>query len=236
MSGRVAGGTRRPTRPTWRRPAQQLYDELDRFHLPREADSTWGEWHYFNVVTGPDEWWYVTYLVGGAVSLTPAWAQAAGAAGCSSPTAGRTARYDRFTADVPGRAVRLDTTRGRLAHRAEHRPPARRCLPPARARHRRRRTPSGSSSSVRPLANRYFPPVELRDDEFLSGYVVPASPPRRAARICVARALPRVDRRAGLPRPQLGRLAGRDLGVGRRRGRHAEPALWRGLRPRASRR
>ena len=41
---------------------QQLYDELDRFHVPRRADSTWGEWHYFNFVTGPDEWWYVTYL------------------------------------------------------------------------------------------------------------------------------------------------------------------------------
>ncbi|MEO8226783.1 MAG: hypothetical protein ABI637_05085, partial [Gemmatimonadota bacterium] len=36
---------------------QQLYDELDHFHLPPIADSTWGEWHYFNVVTGPSEWW-----------------------------------------------------------------------------------------------------------------------------------------------------------------------------------
>src|SRR5262245_21638489 len=26
--------------------AQQLYDELDRFHQPRSPDSTWGEWHY----------------------------------------------------------------------------------------------------------------------------------------------------------------------------------------------
>jgi hypothetical protein len=49
---------------------QQLYDELDRFHLPLRRDSTWGEWHYFNLVTGPDEWWYVTYLLGGEVSLT----------------------------------------------------------------------------------------------------------------------------------------------------------------------
>ncbi len=31
---------------------QQLYDELDRFHLPIRADSTWGEWHYFNLVSG----------------------------------------------------------------------------------------------------------------------------------------------------------------------------------------
>ena len=47
--------------------SQRLYDELDRFHVPRRADSSWAEWQYYNVVTGPEEWWYVTYLVGGAV-------------------------------------------------------------------------------------------------------------------------------------------------------------------------
>ena len=39
---------------------QQLYDELDAFHLPTRPDSTWGEWQYYNLVTGPDEWWYIT--------------------------------------------------------------------------------------------------------------------------------------------------------------------------------
>ena len=55
---------------------QQLYDELDRFHLPPAGDSTWGEWHYFNVVTGPDEWWYITYLVGGDVPGQWPWSAA----------------------------------------------------------------------------------------------------------------------------------------------------------------
>jgi len=36
---------------------QQLYGELDRFHLPTGRDSTWSEWHYINVVTGPEEGW-----------------------------------------------------------------------------------------------------------------------------------------------------------------------------------
>ena len=44
---------------------QQLYDELDRFHLPRGRDTTWGEWHYVNVVVSEHEWWYITLLVGG---------------------------------------------------------------------------------------------------------------------------------------------------------------------------
>ena len=47
--------------------AQQLYDELDRFHIPSRSDPTWGEWYYFNLVPSPDEWWYVSYLVGGEV-------------------------------------------------------------------------------------------------------------------------------------------------------------------------
>jgi hypothetical protein len=46
---------------------QQLYDQLDRFHLPPTPDSAWGEWHYFNWLTSPEEWWYLTFLVGGKV-------------------------------------------------------------------------------------------------------------------------------------------------------------------------
>jgi hypothetical protein len=39
---------------------------------------------------------------------------------------------------------------------------------------------------VRPLANRYFPPVELRDDDFLSGYVVPGLAAGASGTICLA--------------------------------------------------
>ena len=38
---------------------------------------------------------------------------------------------------------------------------------------------------VRPGVNRYFPPVELREDDFLSGYVVPALAATAAGRVCV---------------------------------------------------
>ena len=86
---------------------QQLYDELDRFHIPAAPDSTWGEWQYFNLVTGPDEWWYITYLVGGALVARPA-RLGRPAAGDAPPR--RTAGYERFTADVPAAA-------GPLRHR-----------------------------------------------------------------------------------------------------------------------
>jgi hypothetical protein len=38
-----------------------------------------------------------------------------------------------------------------------------------------------------PAPNRYFPPVELRDDAFLSGYVVPALSATASGKICVNR-------------------------------------------------
>jgi hypothetical protein len=40
--------------------------------------------------------------------------------------------------------------------------------------------------AVRPLPNRYFPPVELRDDDFLSGYAVPALAASATGRICAS--------------------------------------------------
>jgi len=61
-----AGDTR------WMRPTDaELRHDVDRFHRPTEgmanADS-WGEWHYFNVLS-PDasKWAFITFLVGGDV-------------------------------------------------------------------------------------------------------------------------------------------------------------------------
>ena len=86
---------------------QQLYDELDHFHLPRRRDSTWGEWHYFNLVTGPGEWWYITYLVGGEVSPT-----GAASLGRRLLVTHRRpdGRHDRYTADASAAGVEFDTT------------------------------------------------------------------------------------------------------------------------------
>ncbi len=158
--------------------AQQLYDELDRFHIPTRPDSTWGEWHYFNVVAGPDEWWYVSYLVGGEVP-DGRWG------GQLLMTRRRPdGRYERFTTDVPAEGIRFDTTRADLTlgdnsvrqRGGEYRLSA------------RARGPSGTAGadlSVRPLSRRYFPPAELRADDFLSGYVVPGLAARASGRLCV---------------------------------------------------
>jgi hypothetical protein len=168
--------------------AQQLYDELDRFHVPPRPDSAWGEWQYYNVVISPSEWWYITYLIGGALP-TGRWG------GRLMVTHRRPdGRYERFTADAPPPATRLDTANAdltigpstvrqrdgvyRLVAHADH---------PRRLRLR---------LEVRPLPNRYFPPVELRDQDFISGYVVPGLSATATGTICAEDECVQVNRAA----------------------------------------
>jgi hypothetical protein len=162
---------------------QQLYDELDRFHVPRTRDSTWGEWHYFNLVTGPDEWWYVTYLVGGEVSLAERGDRWGGRMLVTHRRPD--GRHDRYTADAPATEVALDTARADLAigeSWVRQRDGEYRLHVAARGARGRARL----DLIVRPARNRYFPPVELREDDFLSGYVVPALAATASGTVCVA--------------------------------------------------
>ena len=158
--------------------SERLYHELDRFHLPSRPDSSWGEWHYFNVAAGPHEWWYVTYLVGGRV-LRGRW-------GGQLLLSHRKpdGQYDRYTASYPAEAVRLDTTRADLAI-GENSVRQRGGIYSLTAR---AAGPAGSVTldlRLVPEPNRYFPPVDLREGEYISGYVVPALSARANGRICV---------------------------------------------------
>lgn len=154
-----------PADSAWIAPtAQQLYDELDHFHVPPVADSTWAEWHYFNVVTGPREWWYVTLLIGGAVP--------AGRWGGQLLVTHRRpdGRYERFAESVPAAQIRFDTTAADLTLGSNV----------VRQRlgiyHVSARIPGRLELdfALRPAPNRYFPAAELRAEPFISGYVVPA--------------------------------------------------------------
>jgi hypothetical protein len=157
---------------------QQLYDELDRFHIPSRPDSAWGEWHYFNLLTSPEEWWYVTYLVGGKVP-SGRWG------GRILVTHRRPdGRYERFGAGAPSDHGTFDTARADLT------------IGGSSVRQRdgtytlsaHARGPGGALAidlTLRPLPNRYFPAVELRDQDLVSGYVVPALAASASGRICV---------------------------------------------------
>jgi len=169
--------------------AHRLYHELDRFHLPPRPDSSWGEWQYFNLVTAPDEWWYITYLVGGEVPSGKWGGQ------LLITRRGPGGLHERFSLQAPSSEVEFDTAGADLT------------IGGNTVRQRdgiyqlKARTP-GKAGEVKidvtlvPTPNRYFPPVELRDDEFLSGYVVPALDARASGRICVAG---RCDSFTGVP-------------------------------------
>ena len=155
---------------------QQLYDELDRFHLPPRPDSAWGEWHYFNVALGPAEWWYITYLIGGEVPDGD-WG------GQLLVTHRRPdGRYERFNFPVPRYRIRFDTARADLTLGDSW---VRQRGGTYRLRARAASGPLQIDLNLVPAPNRHFPPVLLRDDDLFSGYVVPALQATASGRICV---------------------------------------------------
>jgi hypothetical protein len=156
--------------------AQQLYDEIDRLHLPRTPDSTWAEWHYFNVVTSPVEWWYLTYLIGGEVP--------AGRWGGQLLMTHRKpdGSYQRYASRIPAADIAFDTAHAdlRLATNS------------VRQRHGIYRVRAGSTTDgveialdITPAPRRYFPSVEVGDEHLVSGYAVPALVAGASGTICV---------------------------------------------------
>ena len=169
---------------------QRLYDELDRFHLPKHRDPSWGEWQYYNVVTGNGESWYITYLVGGDVTGGN-WG---GQLLVTSPKPGGGSR--RFLAAVPASAVRFDTAHADLSigtNTVRQRDGVYRLEGRAR----------GTEGELRfrlvvtPEPRKYFPPIELASDQFISGYVVPALRASVSGEICVGARCQAVDRAPG---------------------------------------
>jgi hypothetical protein len=156
--------------------AQQLYDELDRLHLPRTPDSTWAEWHYFNVVTSPAEWWYLTYLIGGEVPI--------GRWGGELLLTHRKpdGSYQRYVSRIPAADIAFDTAHADLRLGTNF----------VRQRNATYRVHAHSTVDaveialdISPAPRRYFPSVELGDEQLVSGYVVPALVAEASGTICV---------------------------------------------------
>jgi hypothetical protein len=158
---------------------EQLYHELDRFHLPPVSDSSWAEWHYFNLSTAPGEWWYITYLVGGEVPD--------GRWGGRLLVSHRNpdGSYQRYTADVPGDSVVFDTARADLGLGASS-VRQRDGVYHLTGRARGAAGTLGIDLEVHPDRNKYFPPVDFKEGAYLSGYVVPVLSGRASGTLCVA--------------------------------------------------
>jgi hypothetical protein len=163
----------------------ELYSEIDRFHLP-PPDVTdrksWGEWHYFNVLSSDTRrWWFISLIVGGDVTGND-WG------GLVTMTrreqGGSTARYARaydasrvrFSLSSPdltigdSRVELLESGRYRVVARAND--------------------ADGVVATVDvvvvPAPRAYFPGAVLASGEFTSGYTVPALRASASGRLCVA--------------------------------------------------
>lgn len=171
----------------WLRPTPfELYSDIDRFHLPPASvrgDSTWAEWHYFNLLwPGEERWLYLSYILGGDLS-SDRWGGLV-LARLRTPDG----RHRSFADTLRAGAIEFSTTSPDLrlgAHTVELLDePARyrvqAVLPSLEGRSRLQ-----VDLEIEPAPYRYFPPAQLASsDSFVSGYVVPALRARARGTVC----------------------------------------------------
>lgn len=174
-----------PAAERWRAPSDSsLLARIDAFHLPdgpAAADSTWAEWHYFNLRSPDDDWWlYVTYLVGGRVR-DGRWG------GRMLATLVRTDGTERrFAANVEAEDVRFHTDRPDLSIG-----PSTVSLDPAGRYRIAAAVPAEQGQDtlrldllLTPEPRRYLPPVDVSPGGFESGYAVPVLAGGMTGRVC----------------------------------------------------
>lgn len=165
----------------WTAPTQdELLREIDHFHQPRGAalDSTWAEWHYFNVVLGDGRWLYLTLMVGGQVGVPGRWGGRV-LATVRDPDGAHRA----MAADVPGDAVRFDTLSPDLALGA---------IGSVRERGGGYEVDAAAGGArvrlrITPAERRYFPPTDVGGSALISGYVAPALYATADGTVCLPR-------------------------------------------------
>jgi len=170
----------------WRDPsAAELRDEIDHFHLPpanARNDTTWGEWHYFNVLSSDHKQWvYVSLIVGGRIP-DGSWG---GQVLFTLHQQGRRSR--RFVTAVPSTQVQLSLERADLTIGES----TVRLLSDGRYAVHARAREEGSAAiaelnlTVTPTPGAYFPGAALSSSELVSGYAVPALRADADGSICV---------------------------------------------------
>jgi len=178
----------------WRDPSPaELRHAIDHFHLPPQSargDPTWGEWHYFNVLSADrTRWAFISLIVGGAVPNRE-WGGQVLVTLHSQAGASR-----RFVATLPSRAVRFSTARADLSIGES----SVAVMPDGRYRVRAHAVEEGSSTpvevdlTVAPAAGAYLPGAALASGDVVSGYVVPGLRADASGTICVAAACERYD-------------------------------------------
>jgi hypothetical protein len=171
----------------WRDPLpEQLRQAIDHFHLPpasARGDSTWAEWHYFNVLSADGKRWaFVSFIIAGEVP-NGRWG---GQVLVTLHQQGGTSR--RFVAAVPPAQVKFSTNRADVALGDN----SVTVLADGRYAVRARATSETGDGQVQvnlvvaPATGAYFPGAALSSGETVSGYVVPGLRASAVGSICVA--------------------------------------------------
>jgi hypothetical protein len=158
--------------------AQELYSRMDRLHLPPAAaagDSTWAEWHYFNVVLDDQRWMYVTLMIGGRVGVPGEWG------GRVLLTVRDADGHRSSERDFPDAVVRFDTTSPDLQFGDD----AQVILRDGEYLVKAAAGNSRVEMVVTPSPGRYFPPAQLGGTELISGYTVPALHATARGTVCL---------------------------------------------------
>lgn len=171
----------------WQSPsAAELAHDIDHFHEPPPGTpnrASWGEWHYFNVLSADAQRWaFVALIVGGDVPDGEWGAQV------SVTLHARGARERRFAARVPKTAVRYSLTDAnlRVGDSGVHVDSAGRYHVYVTAREIGVGTPLELDLVVTPTPRAYFPGADLGGNGFASGYAVPGLRADASGRLCVA--------------------------------------------------
>ncbi|MGH7720832.1 MAG: hypothetical protein ACREON_18545, partial [Gemmatimonadaceae bacterium] len=178
----------------------ELYSEIDHFHLPPdqlENRRSWGEWHYFNVLSADRRRWaFISLIVGGDVARGEWGGEIAITL---RDQEGRTRRFGR---EVPSERVRFSTERPDLTIgvssvtlRSDGRYVVRARAPAASGR--------GAATvelTLTPAPRAYLPGAELAECRagaercsFVSGYAVAALRAEASGQICAEGVCERFD-------------------------------------------
>lgn len=175
----------------WRRPsAVEFYRSLDGMHLPGGAaarDTTWAEWHYFNVLLPDSGWLYLTYMVAGDVPdgrwfgrvLATRMAPDSRAVRAYSTTVD-----SEQVAFTEGHAdLAIGTSSLVLQQDGSYRLRARVPFEGSEATGTSG-TPLTVDLTVSERTRRYLPPIDIGSSDFVSGYTVPLLDGHATGRVC----------------------------------------------------
>lgn len=175
-------GDRRWMTPT----AAELRHDIDRFHRPgdtmADADS-WGEWHYFNVLSADaSQWAFISFTVGGDVRGE----QWGGQVLVTLHERGRVPR--RFVATAPRERVRFSLRDAdvRIGDASVRVLPDGRYAVQAQLREEGTTVPLTLDLVVSPTPRVEFPGATLLSGDVTSGYAVPALRAEASGSLCVA--------------------------------------------------